>query len=297
MATDWRRLPETGTILGMRILAFVALAFGRTMVSAVLWIVAAYYALFFGRARRASRDFLARVGQSTGLGNVIRHIHTFARLSVDRIFFLRGRIEAFESERHGREHLLELARKGEGAILLGAHLGSFEAMRAIGAIEGLRLSVVVDRASAARMARILEELAPGSGIGVIAMDVDPLSTALEIKKAIREGQLVGILGDRRSPEDDRNIAVDFLGAPARFPVGPYLLAHALRCKVYQVFGLFTAPNRYDLYCKPFAERVELERGAREESLRKYVQRYADSLAEATKRAPFNWFNFYDFWAK
>ena len=295
MATDWRRLPEAGTLLGIRFLAFVAIAFGRTMVSAVLWIVATYYALFFKRARRASSEYLSRVGEKPSLANTIRLIHMFARVSVDRIFFLRGRIDAFESESHGIEHLMELKSRGEGAILLGAHLGSFEAMRAIGADEGFRLSVVVDRASAARMAQILKELAPDSGIGVIAMDVDPRSTALEIKKAIREGQLVGILGDRRGADDDRNATVDFLGAPARFPVGPYLLAHALRCRVYQVFGLFTAPNRYDLYCKPFAERVQLERGSRDESLRQYVQRYADTLAEFTRRAPFNWFNFYDFW--
>lgn len=296
MTTDWRRIPEVGTVVGIRILVFVASIFGRTVVGLVLWIIAAYYALVSARARRASREFLARVGESTRLRAVIRHMHTFARVSVDRLFFLKGRIDAFEIETHGEHYLADLERRREGAILLGSHLGSFEAMRAVGKTEGLRLSIVVDRASARRLAKILEELAPDAAIDVIPMDIDAVSTALRIKKAIAEGKLVGILGDRRSPEDDRNVTVDFLGGPARVPVGPYLLAHALKCRVYQVFGLFTGPNRYDLYCEPLADVVTLGRESREESIKQYAQRYADALAKCTQRAPFNWFNFYDFWA-
>lgn len=295
--TNWRRIPEVGTLLGMRILAFVALLFGRTALSAILWFVAGYYAIVSRRARKAVREYLARVGEKTRLRDVARLMHTFARVSVDRIFFLRGRASDFVSKRHGSHHLAELRQKGEGAILLGSHLGSFEAMRGIGTHEGLKLSIVVDKVSAVRLAKILEEFAPGGGIGVIPMDEDPVSTVLRIKKAISEGQLVGILGDRRAPEDDRNVTVDFLGAPAKLPVGPYLVAHSLKCRVFQVYGLFTAPNRYDLYCEPFAESVQLERGAREASLQKYAQRFADSLAEKARQAPFNWFNFYDFWAR
>lgn len=294
--TNWRRIPEVGTLLGMRILAFTALFFGRTVLSAMLWFVAGYYAIVSRRARKAVREYLSRVGEKTRLRDVARLMHTFARVSVDRIFFLRGRSAAFVSKRHGSHHLAELREKREGAILLGSHLGSFEAMRGIGTNEGLKLSIVVDKVSAVRLAKILEEFAPGGGIGVIPMDEDPVSTVLRIKKAISEGQLVGILGDRRAPEDDRNVTVDFLGAPAKLPVGPYLVAHSLKCRVYQVYGLFTAPNRYDLYCEPFAESVQLERGAREASLQKYAQRFADSLAAKARQAPFNWFNFYDFWA-
>jgi predicted LPLAT superfamily acyltransferase len=79
------------------------------------------------------------------------------------------------------------------------------------------------------------------------------------------------------------------------PVGPYLLAAILRCPIYLTFGLFHEPNRYDLYCEPFAERVELPRAAREEAARGYVQRYADRLEHFCRLAPDNWFNFYDYW--
>jgi predicted LPLAT superfamily acyltransferase len=128
------------------------------------------------------------------------------------------------------------------------------------------------------------------------MEDDAVSTALRIKTAIADGQLVGMLGDRRAADPARNVTVDFLGAPAKLPIGPYLVAHALRCPVYQVFGLLTGPARYDLHCEPFADRIDLPRGTREDALRKYAQRYADKLAEYTHITPFNWFNFYDFWS-
>ena len=88
----------------------------------------------------------------------------------------------------------------------------------------------------------------------------------------------------------------FLGAPASFPTGPYLLAAALGCPVYLGFGLYHEPNRYALYCEPFAERVVLPRATRAEAVRDHVARYAARLEHFCRLAPYNWFNFYDFWS-
>ena len=61
------------------------------------------------------------------------------------------------------------------------------------------------------------------------------------------------------------------------------------------FGLYHEPNRYDLYCEPFAEQIELPRGARDAATRDYVQTYAARLEHYCRLAPDNWFNFYDYW--
>src|SRR5262249_38225731 len=143
--------------------------------------------------------------------------------------------------------------------------------------------------------RIIRELSAHSTLSVIGVEEDALSTALRIREAVQRGELVAILADRRAAEQGRNVTVDFLGSPAPFPSGPYLVAHTLKCPVYLVFGLFFAPNRYEMYCEPFADTVRLDRGRREASIREYAQRYANRLAEHARSAPFNWFNFYDFW--
>lgn len=291
----WRRAPEVGTVAGIRFVVALAKLTGRATTTRFLWILAVYYAVFAIRARRASKEYLRRVGEVPTFANVVRHVHTFARVALDRLFFLRGELDRFVFETEGKELLAALAREKKGALLLGSHLGSFEALRAEGASAGMPLSIVVDSRSAERLTRVLRELAPAANIGVIAVDPSGVGTALQIRDAIERGELVGILSDRTLPRDSRNVTVDFLGAPAELPAGPFVIAHTLRCPVYQVCGLFHEPNRYALSCTLFAERIVLERSTRAASLQAYAQKYADALAQHARRAPYNWFNFFPFW--
>lgn len=295
MSAIWRRVPEVGTVLGIRFVVGLATFCGRPVATWFLSVLALYYTLSSSRVRRSSRAYLARVGEPTTLAAVRRHVHTFARVALDRLFFLQNRLAPFEIETHGDELLTDLTERKTGAILLGAHLGSFEAMRAVGRDAGMRLSVVVDTRSAERLGRVLRELSADATIGVIAVDPDGMGTALRVREAIERGELVGILADRTMASAGRNVTVDFLGAPAEVPAGPFVLAHALKCPVYQVFGLFFAPNRYELHCELFADTLRLERGDRAEALRGVAQRYVDRVAHHARRAPYNWFNFYDFW--
>lgn len=299
----WRRAPEVGTVLGIRFVVALASLLGRRAARAFLWLLSVYYVIVSARARRASRAFLRRVGEPARLSNVVRHVHTFACVTLDRLFFVQDRVDRYVIECHGKSYLDELAAKKKGAIMLGSHLGSFEAMRAVGREEGKTISVVVDNRSAARLARVLKDLSPEANVKVIAVDPDGMGTALAVREALKRGELVGILADRTVEEQPdaanpgrlpRNVTVDFLGGKAAFPAGPYLLAHALRCEVVQVFGIYSEPNRYDLHCVPFAETVRLD-GSREEALRRYAQEYASRLEQFARESPYNWFNFYEFW--
>jgi predicted LPLAT superfamily acyltransferase len=118
---------------------------------------------------------------------------------------------------------------------------------------------------------------------------------LDVKACIDRGELVALLGDRPGVREERVAEVTFLGAIARLPTGPYLLAHMLSCPVYMVAGLFTPPNRYDLYCEPFAESVHLPRQTRAKAAAEHAQKYAEMLETYARKAPYNWFNFFDFW--
>ncbi len=61
------------------------------------------------------------------------------------------------------------------------------------------------------------------------------------------------------------------------------------------FGLYRGGNRYDLHFEPFADQLKLERARRDAELRQTIQRFADRVAHHARSAPYNWFNFYDFW--
>ena len=77
----------------------------------------------------------------------------------------------------------------------------------------------------------------------------------------------------------------------------FILAAALHCPVYLTFGIYRGGTRYELYCEPFADRIDLPRKQRDLALRQVAQRYADRLQAFVRLAPYNWFNFYDFWGK
>ena len=294
----WRRAPEVGTAWGLRFIVFLLRTFGRAAASAFLWFVCLYYALTHPGRRLASRNYLARVGQPTTLRAVIAHFWFFARTSMDRYLFLTERIDEFEVHQHGHDNIVTALEngKGKGALLIGSHVGSFEAMRAVARRSAVPLTVVVDWRTAQRMNAVLAEVSPNLNVRLIGLDSADATSMLAVKACIDRGELVAMLADRLPERDDRSVKVDFLGGQARFPSGPFLLAHLLNCPVYLVFALFTEPNRYDVHCELFADAIRLPRATREESVRAYAQKYASRIEHYVREAPQNWFNFYDFWS-
>jgi len=296
---DWRHIPEAGTVLGIRLLVLLARAFGRRIAGWFLYLVALYYAIVRGAVRRASRDYLRRVGQPATFGAAVRHIHTFARVSLDRLFFFTGRWQPFQFEHINHDRLVEAARAGRGVLLVGAHLGSFEVMRCRARELGVPINAVADYSNAERVNRVARSLDPDIETRLISLADDAFGAMLAIRAAIDRGEPVAMLADRppgAGADAARVVLAPFLGADAAFPAGPWLIAHALGCPVYFVAGVFTPPNHYALSFELLAEEVRLDRKDRAGSLAGYVRAYAAMLEAHVRSAPMNWFNFYDFWS-
>jgi len=291
-ARPWHRIPEAGNAWGIRLLATLCRWLGRAPARALLVFIVGYYALVRPSARRASRLYLQRMGVSSNLWAVYLHLLRFAQCALDRFFFLTGDFDRFEVSRFGHEYLVELAEQKRGAILLGAHLGSFEALRAMARDTNMPIAALgyfdntemlnreLDRAGANRTHRFVR-MVPGS-----------LQHLFEVKELIEQGHAVALLGDRCLGE--RGTEVEFLGAPARFPIGPYAMAAALECPIFITLGLHFPPNRYELYLEPFMARVPKRREDKT-ALDRCAQQFARRLEHYCRRAPDNWFNFYDFW--
>lgn len=290
----WMTRPERGTVLGVRALLLFCRLFGRRGAGLLLRVIVFYYALFARRARAASREYLRRLGEPHGFWASYRHLYTFARCALDRVFLVRGETARFQVTHTGLEHLRRLTDQGRGALLLGAHLGSFEAMRASSVDKRLPIHILAYWQNARMINDFLRTVGADFDVRVIAIDPRDTSYILAAQEAIERGELVAVLGDRVGV-NDRACSATFLGASARFPTGPYTLAALLKCPIYLTFGLYHGPNRYDLYCEPFAEHLELPRGRREAALQAHAQRYADRLEHYCRLAPLNWFNFYAFW--
>ena len=120
-------------------------------------------------------------------------------------------------------------------------------------------------------------------------------TMLRVHECLERGEIVGILGDR-TLKSDRTARCDFLGAPATFPQGPLLLAAIVKAPVVLFFGLYHGGRRYAIHFEAFAdERQHRPQGSRARSSSRWIERYAARLEHYCRLAPYNWFNFYDFW--
>lgn len=290
----WRDVDESGTAFGLHALIVAATMFGRPLVRIVVAFVAFYYTLASSRKRQSVAKFRRRLGLREGFWESYRHILRFAQCTLDALFFMRGRSDLFRVTHDGHHYLDELRRSKSGAILLGAHLGSFYSMRAASTEQSLTLNPVVYTKNARKFNAVIEALDPSSTTRLIEIgEGGQVSFMLKIRDRVDAGALVAILGDRVQPEG-RSATVDFLGGKAKFPVGPYLLAASLNRPVYFTVGVYLGGNRYALHCIPFAEQIVLPRGRRDEAMAEYAQKYADLLAEFCQEYPENWFNFYDF---
>ena len=292
---EWVARRERGSELAMRLLTWLTLALGRRAGRLLLYPIALYFVAFAGRARRASREYLRRVlGRRVSLLDVLRHYHCFASTLHDRLYLASGKLDEFEVAVEASPEARRWLAAERGCLLLGSHLGSFELLRARAIAEQVRpVNVVMRVDSAAKTRRVLRSVAPEMDARVIALG-QPQSL-LRVEECLARGEIVGILGDRVW-SNDRSCTCDFLGAPARFPLGPLLLAGLVGAPVILFFGLYRGGRRYEIRLEPFAESIPLDRADREASVEPWVQRYAKRLEEHCRLAPYNWFNFYDYWA-
>ena len=292
----WQSRPEGGGRFALWLIRTIALHGGRRLGRLCLYPITLYFFLRRAPERQASRQYLQRVfGRPATTWQVLRHIHCFAATILDRIFLLAHGERPFRIETEGLDLLDRHVAQGRGVLLFGSHQGSFEALRAIGARRPeMPLRVVLDKQKTPAMTELLEALAPDVGACVIDAAQDGTTIALAMAEACRDGALVAMLADRgRGHEVLRHTG--FLGSPAPFPISPWLLAHTLQVPVVLCFGLYLGGNRYKLVFEPFSERVHIPRHDRGPALDALIARYAQRLEHYIHVAPYNWFNFYDFW--
>ena len=294
MSREWLEQRERGSIIGIRLIVGLALLVGRPTARLALYPVCLYFLLFSIKPRAGSRKYLALVlKRPPSLADLFRHYFTFAAVALDRFFLLKDRYELFETRIHGEEELLQTMNLRQGCLLLGAHLGSFEILRARGANQ-VEVGLMMYEDNARMVNSVAKAVNPGLAGNVIPLGrVDSL---FKVQERMHRRSCVGMLGDRTLIEEGQ-IQVDFLGEAAFFPPAPFRIALALRRPVVLMLGLYRGGNRYELYFEKLFEPAEVGRGKRTAAIENAVRLYAQRLEHYCRQAPYNWFNFYDFWSR
>jgi predicted LPLAT superfamily acyltransferase len=295
-SAHWSERGECGGRRALAVIRLITLRLGRPFVLALLYPITLYFYCRRGPERRASREFLTRaLGRPATAWEVMRHIRTYAVTLVDRIYLLAESTRRFRITTYGLAELDALIEQKRGVLLLGAHIGSFEVLRALSERRPeLQTRILMDRQQTPELTRMLMSLNPAVAASVIDVGVNDTDIALAIQDAAKQGALIGMLADRSRPKESTTM-VPFFGTPAPFPVAPYLIASLLDLPVVLTFALFRGGNRYDLYFETLAERIEIPRRERATLMHQWAARYVARLEHHTRLDPYNWFNFYDFW--
>lgn len=293
---EWMRQQERSHLGALRFMVWLSLTLGRPFGRLVLRGIALYFVLFSPTARRNGRAYLVRaLGRPPTWMDGYRHVMCFASTVHDRVYLLNDRFDLFDIEFVGDDTVREALERQPGALLLGAHLGSFEVLRAMAHEHAhAPVAMLMYEENARKINAILNAINPGAHQDVVALGHP--DSMLKARDRLDAGCLVGLLADR-SLANDSTAECMFLGAPARFPLGPWRMAAMLRRPVFFMAGLYLGGNRYRLHFELIADFAVIERADREAAIERAMQAYADRLGDFCRQAPYNWFNFFDFWQR
>lgn len=282
----------------LRVMTWISLTLGRPAGRVVLYGIAAYFLALAPAARRMSRLYLQRVFGLPSPGAVrwrdlFRHFLSFASVIHDRVYLVNDRYDLFDIRVHNSELIDNVIAQGRGAFLVGAHLGSFEVLRAVGRHRaGLRIAMAMYEENARKINAALGAINPKAQQDIVALG--HIDSMMQVHDLLAQGAVVGMLGDRSLGSDDTR-AVDFLGAPAQLALGPFRMAAIMKCPVFFMTGLYRGGNRYDIHFEPLADFSDLPPRGRTAAVEAAMTRYAALLERHCRMAPYNWFNFFDFW--
>lgn len=305
-ARGWSRIAERGSLWGMRFTVWCYRRLGRSAGVVLVHAIVAYFYATDRAGRRASRDYLGRIASNAeGRRALARrpgpvasflHYRAFGLSILDRLAIWAGRARDFRFDVRGDEICDRLAAQHRGAIIIGAHLGSFDALRLLAERQQRRVHVLMYRGHARRINAIFRELSPDVELRVIEIDPHSVSSAFQIRDCVARGEIVCILGDRVEPGDrERTSRVCFLGDPVELPRAPFLLASLLGCPVLLMLACQTGPGRYDVFTEELSDGATCPPGEREKRVTELLTAYAERLEHYCSRYPYQWFNFYDYW--
>lgn len=296
MTYSWKTQRERSTPFALKSIRWIALNLGRPTARLLLYPITLYFLLFARTQRNASLNYLKRVlNRRPSWMDVARHIFCFASTILDRVYLMTGQFQQLDIQFPDENIPLRYSKQGKGSILLGSHVGSYEVLRSYAVKEcPLPIKILMYEQHNPMINDVLNALNPS--LSEMTIPLDSLESMLQVKEAVEQGFAVGILGDRiMENKSGKKVKCTILGSEVTLPAAPILIAASLQIPVIVFFGIHRGGNRYELYFEVLAEKIILDKANRQKDIERWMQKYASILEKTIKSAPYNWFNFYNYW--
>lgn len=294
--TEWEGKTRGG-ILGYKIFVFFIKKLGLGFAYFFLYFVAAYFVLFSRKAYNSTYFYFRKIHHQPALKSFRSTYQNFCMLGrclIDKIAILSGLKEKFTFTFDGEEHLRNMARDGQGGLLVNAHIGNWDIAGQLLERIDARIYVLMYDAEHRQIRQYLEGVLKEKRIEAILIRED-MSHLAEIQKALSRHGIIAMNGDRYI-DGNKLYTVDFMGKPAKFPAGPFSIAAKFGIPVTFAFAMKESKTHYHFYATaPTFTGSFKTLAEREDRLREMVQTYARELESKVRAYPLQWFNYYSFW--
>lgn len=262
-------------------------------------ILSAWSVLFllWGSGRRAvMRNLKAILPGSWPVANLLRVYRVFwnfANTITDNVRFKELRVSP-DWEFVGLEHFNELQSHEGGAIILTAHMGSYDLGAQLFAEISQRHIVMVRAPESDPETREYEEELHGRTVKTglkIDFSTRASELALDLLHSLQRGDIVAIQGDRVT-SGISTLPGTMFGKATRFPAGPFALAMAARVPIYPLFIMRVGRRRYRLVvAKPLMVERTRDRAV---AFERAIAEWTRELESVIRMAWFQWFAFEPF---
>jgi len=282
-----------GNPLGYRIFVSILKNWGVMPAYALLRVVVLYYFLFSVRSSKLIFHYFHKKLHYSGWSSLRLLYKNYYRLGqslIDKVVIMSGISNRFTFNFEGEEHLRQMIDMKKGGLLLSAHLGNWEIAGHLLKRLNTRIHVVMYDGEHQQIKKYMESVTGKRNMQVIIIRED-LSHIYAISEALKNNELVCIHADR-FVEGNKTMTAPFLGAPARFPAGPFVLATTLKVPLSFVFAFKETATHFHLYA---SEVKTYQGGSKAQLMETLLADFVQAMEEKARRYPEQWFNYYNFW--
>ena len=220
---------------------------------------------------------------------VYRNHCLFSQVVIDKFAMYAGK--SFDVAIEGTDYFKQLEARDEGFIQLSSHIGNYEIAGYSLVSTRKVIHAIVYSFEKESVMNNRNSMFTKTNVDMIALKPD-MSHLFEIDKALCRGDIISFPTDRHM-EGARCLSLDFLGAKAKFPQGPFSVATMRGVDVLAVNVMKAGLKKYIIYLTP----LQYDKGAaRKDQITQLAAAYVAELEKKVLQYPAQWFNFFDFWA-